>query len=41
MPKEYDMIIRISTNRAEVEVEQHSKNGVISRKNISPQSLSD
>jgi len=41
MPKDYNMIIRISTERAEVEVEQHSKKGVISRKNISPQSLSD
>ncbi len=41
MPKDYDMIIRISSERAEVEVEQHSKKGVVSRKNISPQSLSD
>lgn len=41
MPKDYNMIIRISTERAEAEVEQHSKNGVITRKNISPQSLSD
>lgn len=41
MQKNYDMIIRINSERAEVEVEQHSKKGVISRKNISPQSLSD
>ena len=40
MPKDYDTIIRISTERAEVEVEQHSKKGVIVRKNISPESLS-
>ena len=41
MEKKYDMIIRINSERAEVEVEQRSKQGVISRKNISPQSLSD
>lgn len=41
MSKDYDMTIRISTDRAEVEVEQRSKKGVISRKNISPKSLSD
>ena len=41
MPKDYNMIIRINTDRAEVEVEQHSKKGVVTRKNISPQSLSD
>lgn len=41
MPKDYDMIIRINSELAEVEVEQHSKSGVIIRKNISPQSLSD
>ena len=41
MPKDFDMIIRINTDRAEVEVEQHSKKGVVTRKNISPQSLSD
>jgi len=41
MEKDYDMIIRINSKRAEVEVEQHSKTGVVSRKNISPQSLSD
>ena len=41
MEKKYDMIIRINSERAEVEVEQRSKRGVISRKNISPQSLSD
>ena len=40
MPKDFDMVIRISSERAEVEVEQHSKKGVITRKNISPQSLS-
>lgn len=40
MPKNFDMIIRISSERAEVEVEQHSKNGVVIRKNISPASLS-
>lgn len=40
MPKDYDMIIRINSERAEVEVEQRSKKGVITRKNISPQSLS-
>ena len=40
MPKDSDMVIRISTERAEVEVEQHSKSGVITRKNISPESLS-
>lgn len=40
MPKDYNMIIRINTDRAEVEVEQHSKKGVITRKNISPESLS-
>ncbi|MDE7219463.1 MAG: prokaryotic E2 ligase family D protein [Oscillospiraceae bacterium] len=41
MPKDYDMIIRINSDRAEVEVEQHSKKGVITRKNISPESLSN
>lgn len=41
MPKDYDMIIRINSERAEVEVEQHSKKGVISRKNISPRALAD
>ena len=41
MPKNFDMIIRINTDQAEVEVEQHSKKGVVTRKNISPQSLSD
>ena len=41
MPGNFDMIIRINSERAEVEVEQHSKSGVITRKNISPQSLSD
>lgn len=41
MPKNFDMIIRISSERAEVEVEQHSKNGVVTRKNISPASLSN
>ena len=41
MPKDYDMIIRINSERAEVEVEQHSKKGVITRKNISPESLSN
>jgi hypothetical protein len=35
MPKDFDMIIRISSERAEVEVEQHSKKGVVTRK-ISP-----
>lgn len=40
MQKDYDMIIRINSERAEVEVEQHSKKGVITRKNISPESLS-
>ena len=40
MPKDFDMIIRINTDRAEVEVEQHSKKGVVTRKNISPESLS-
>ena len=40
MPKDFDMIIRISSERAEVEVEQHSKKGVVTRKNISPESLS-
>ena len=40
MPKDFDMVIRISSERAEVEVEQHSKKGVITRKYISPQSLS-
>ena len=33
--------IKYGFEKAEVEVEQHSKKGVISRKNISPQSLSD
>lgn len=41
MPENFDMIIRINSELAEVEVEQHSKSGVITRKNISPQSLSD
>lgn len=41
MPKDYDMIIRINSERAEVEVEQHSKKGVVTRKNISPASLSN
>ena len=41
MPKDFDMIIRINTDRAEVEVEQHSKKGVVTRKNISPESLSN
>ena len=41
MPKDFDMIIRISSERAEVEVEQHSKKGVVTRKNISPESLSN
>ena len=41
MTRDFDMIIRISRERAEVEVEQHSKKGVISRKNISPESLSN
>lgn len=41
MPKDYDMIIRINSERAEVEVEQHSKKGVITRKNISPKALAD
>lgn len=41
MPKDFDMIIRINSECAEVEVEQRSKKGVITRKNISPESLSD
>ena len=41
MPKDFDMIIRINSERAEIEVEQHSKTGVVTRKNISPQSLSN
>ena len=41
MPKDFDMIIRISSERAEVEVEQHSKKGVVTRKNITPESLSN
>lgn len=41
MPKDYDMIIRISSERAEVEVERRSKKGVVTRKNISPESLSN
>ena len=41
MPKDFDMIIRINSDRAEVEVEQHSKKGVVTRKNISPESLSN
>ena len=28
MPKDYNMIIRINTDQAEVEVEQHSKKGL-------------
>ena len=41
MSKDYNMIIRINTERAEVEVEQRSKKGVVSRKSISPESLSN
>lgn len=36
----YDMSIHINTCKAEVMVEQRKKGGVIARKNISPQSLS-
>ena len=36
MPKDYDMIIRINSERAEIEAERHSKKGVITRK-IFPQ----
>lgn len=36
----YDMSIHINTSQAEVLVEQRKKGGVIARKNISPQSLS-
>lgn len=41
MPKDFDMIIRINSERAEIEVEQHSKKGVVARKNISSESLSN
>lgn len=41
MLEQYNMSIHINTATAQVLVEQRKKNGVISRKNISPQSLSD
>lgn len=41
MQKDFDMIIRINSERAEIEVEQHSKKGVVARKNISSESLSN
>ena len=41
MFEQYNMSIHINTATAQVLVEQRKKNGVISRKNISPQSLSE
>ena len=41
MLEPYNMSIHINTATAQVLVEQRKKNGVISRKNISPQSLSE
>lgn len=41
MPDEFDMTIRINSDSGQVVVEQQKAGGVISRKNISPQSLCD
>lgn len=41
MLEQYDMSIHINTGQAKILVEQRKKDGVISRKNISPQSLCD
>ncbi len=41
MLEPYNMSIHINTTTAQVLVEQRKKNGVVSRKNISPQSLSE
>ncbi len=37
----FDMSIHINTAQAQILVEQRKRNGVISRKNISPKSLSE
>lgn len=41
MRDDFDTIIRINSEEAQVEVEQRSKRGIVRRKNISPQSLSE
>jgi hypothetical protein len=39
MEQDFDTVIRISSDRAEIVVEQAKQGGVISRKNISPETL--